>query len=84
MTVKGMTNAMKTMDVEQISKVMNEFEKSFEDMDVRSGMQHNSVYTCFSFYVSFCAPINLLFTHMIVCVYIFQVIWKMRWTIQQV
>jgi len=38
MTVKGMTNAMKTMDVEKISKVMNEFEKSFEDLDVRSGM----------------------------------------------
>ena len=46
MTVKGMTNAMKTMDVEKISKVMNEFEKSFEDLDVRSGMicVHNIVW----------------------------------------
>jgi charged multivesicular body protein 1 len=36
-TVKGMSSAMKTMDVEKISRVMEEFEKNFEDMDVRSG-----------------------------------------------
>lgn len=37
MTVKGMTNVMKSMDVEQIAKTMQDFEKNFEDMDVRSG-----------------------------------------------
>ncbi len=36
-TVKGMTNAMKSMNIEKISKTMAAFEKSFEDMDVRSG-----------------------------------------------
>lgn len=36
-TVKGMSNAMQTMNVEQISKTMNQFEKQFEDMDVKSG-----------------------------------------------
>jgi charged multivesicular body protein 1 len=38
-TVKGMSNAMKNMNVEQIAKTMSEFEKQFEDMDVRSGKQ---------------------------------------------
>jgi charged multivesicular body protein 1 len=37
MTVKGMSNAMKNMQVEQIASTMQEFEKQFEDMDVRSG-----------------------------------------------
>jgi len=37
MTVKGMSNAMKSMEVEQIAKTMQDFEKTFEDMDVRSG-----------------------------------------------
>lgn len=37
MTVKGMSNAMKSMQVEQIAATMQEFEKQFEDMDVRSG-----------------------------------------------
>ena len=37
MTVKGMSNAMKSMQVEQIANTMQEFEKQFEDMDVRSG-----------------------------------------------
>lgn len=36
-TVKGMANAMKSMQVETIAKTMEEFEKQFEDMDVRSG-----------------------------------------------
>ena len=31
-TVKGMTNAMKSMNVEQISKTMSDFEKQFENM----------------------------------------------------
>lgn len=37
-TVHGMSNVMKTMNVEQISRTMQEFEKNFEDMDVRSGL----------------------------------------------
>merc|ERR1712054_530717 len=34
--VKGMDKVLASMDVAQISKVMDQFEKSFEDMDVRS------------------------------------------------
>jgi len=34
--VSGMDKVLATMDVEQISKVMDKFEHSFEDMDVRS------------------------------------------------
>lgn len=37
-TVKGMSNAMKSMQVEQIASTMQSFEKQFEDMDVRSGI----------------------------------------------
>ena len=37
MTVKGMSNAMKNMQIDQITNTMQEFEKQFEDMDVRSG-----------------------------------------------
>lgn len=40
-TVKGMANAMKSMEVEQIAKTMADFEKQFEDMDVRSGEWSN-------------------------------------------
>lgn len=36
-TVKSMSSAMKGMEVEQIAKTMSEFEKQFENMDVRSG-----------------------------------------------
>lgn len=36
-TVKGMTNAMKSMDPVKISATMEKFEQSFEDMDVASG-----------------------------------------------
>ena len=36
-TVQGMSNAMKSMNVEQISSTMTQFEKQFEDMDVKSG-----------------------------------------------
>lgn len=36
-TVSGMSHAMKSMEVEQIAKTMEQFEKQFEDMDVRSG-----------------------------------------------
>jgi len=34
--VKGMDKVLGSMNVEQISKVMDKFESSFEDMDVRS------------------------------------------------
>jgi len=34
--VKGMDKALKSMDVETISKTMDAFEKQFEDMDVRT------------------------------------------------
>lgn len=36
-TVKSMSSAMKGMEVEQIAKTMTEFERQFENMDVRSG-----------------------------------------------
>ncbi len=43
MTVKGMSNAMKSMQVEQIASTMQDFEKNFEDMDVRSGYMENTM-----------------------------------------
>ena len=43
MTVKGMSNAMKSMEVEQIAQTMADFEKSFEDMDVRSGYMESTM-----------------------------------------
>lgn len=43
MTVKGMSNAMKSMEVEQIAKTMQDFEKNFEDMDVRSGYMESTM-----------------------------------------
>uniref|UniRef100_A0A7S3HAK8 Uncharacterized protein n=1 Tax=Spumella elongata TaxID=89044 RepID=A0A7S3HAK8_9STRA len=43
MTVKGMSNAMKSMEVEQIAKTMQDFEKTFEDMDVRSGYMESTM-----------------------------------------
>jgi len=41
--VAGMQSAMKSMDVEKISKTMDEFERQFEDMDVRSGYMENAM-----------------------------------------
>lgn len=41
-TVKSMSSAMKGMEVEQIAKTMTEFEKQFENMDVRSGTSKSS------------------------------------------
>lgn len=43
MTVKGMSNAMKNMQVEQIASTMQDFEKQFEDMDVRSGYMESTM-----------------------------------------
>lgn len=42
-TVQGMSNAMKSMEVESISKTMAQFEKQFEDMDVRSKYMETTV-----------------------------------------
>lgn len=42
-TVKGMSNAMKSMEVEQIAKTMEEFERQFENMDVRSGYMESTM-----------------------------------------
>jgi charged multivesicular body protein 1 len=41
--VKGMDVAMKNMDVEKISQIMDDFERQFEDMDVRSGYMENAM-----------------------------------------
>lgn len=41
--VKGMNGALKSMDVEKISKTMDDFEKQFEDMDVRAGYMENAM-----------------------------------------
>ncbi|GMI62097.1 hypothetical protein ScalyP_jg6955 [Parmales sp. scaly parma] len=41
--VKGMGKAMKSMDVEKISKTMDDFEKQFEDMDVKSGVMESAM-----------------------------------------
>jgi len=41
--VKGMSSALKSMDVEKIAKTMDAFEKTFEDMDVRAGYMENSM-----------------------------------------
>eukprot|EP00456_Euglypha_rotunda_P055557 TRINITY_DN4525_c0_g1_i2.p1 TRINITY_DN4525_c0_g1~~TRINITY_DN4525_c0_g1_i2.p1 ORF type:complete len:240 (-),score=57.47 TRINITY_DN4525_c0_g1_i2:95-733(-) len=42
-TVKSMDSVMKTMNVEKISKVMEKFEKQFEDLDIASGFMENSI-----------------------------------------
>ncbi|EKG20135.1 Transcription factor CBF/NF-Y/archaeal histone [Macrophomina phaseolina MS6] len=40
--VKGMDSAMKTMDLERISAVMDKFETQFEDLDVATGYYENA------------------------------------------
>jgi charged multivesicular body protein 1 len=42
-TVKGMSNVMKSMEVDKIAKTMEQFEKQFEDMDVRSGYMESTM-----------------------------------------
>ena len=42
-TVSGMRTAMKSMNVEQISYTMEEFEKQFADMDVKSGYMEGAM-----------------------------------------
>ncbi|CAN0018356.1 unnamed protein product [Discosporangium mesarthrocarpum] len=41
--VKGMGKALKTMDVERISKTMESFEQQFVGMDVRAGFMENAM-----------------------------------------
>lgn len=38
-----MGSALKAMDVERISKTMDNFEQQFEDMDVRAGYMENAM-----------------------------------------
>ncbi|KAI9721070.1 MAG: Vacuolar-sorting protein SNF7 [Candelaria pacifica] len=40
--VKGMDQAMKAMDLEKISAVMDKFETQFEDLDVATGYYENA------------------------------------------
>jgi len=42
-TVKSMATAMKSMQVDQIASTMEEFEKQFEDMDVRAGYMESTM-----------------------------------------
>lgn len=41
--VKGMDSALKSMNVEKITKIMDEFEAKFETMDVQSGVMENAM-----------------------------------------
>lgn len=41
--VKGMSKVMSTMNVEQISSTMDQFEKQFEDMDVRAAYMEGAM-----------------------------------------
>mmetsp|Transcript_16700 Transcript_16700/g.63484 ORF Transcript_16700/g.63484 Transcript_16700/m.63484 type:complete len:117 (+) Transcript_16700:365-715(+) len=41
--VKGMGRAMKAMNLEKISQTMDEFEKQFEDLDVRSEFMNQAI-----------------------------------------
>lgn len=41
--VKGMDKAMQSMNLDQISLVMDKFEKQFEDLDVQTEYMENSM-----------------------------------------
>jgi len=41
--VTGMDSALKSMDVEKISKIMDEFERKFETMDVQTNVMENAM-----------------------------------------
>mmetsp|Transcript_7757 Transcript_7757/g.29051 ORF Transcript_7757/g.29051 Transcript_7757/m.29051 type:complete len:204 (-) Transcript_7757:110-721(-) len=43
--VKGMDKVMENMDIDQISKVMDKFEKQFDDLDVRSQYMEDAMNT---------------------------------------
>jgi charged multivesicular body protein 1 len=40
---KSLESAMASMDLEKVSKIMETFEKQFEDLDVRSGVMENAM-----------------------------------------
>lgn len=42
-TVKGMSNVMKSMEVEKISATMEQFEKAFDDMGVKSAVMEDAI-----------------------------------------
>ena len=42
-TVKGMSSAMKSMQVDQIANTMEKFEKQFEDMDLKSSYMESTM-----------------------------------------
>ena len=42
-TVNGMANVLKNMDVDKIAGTMEDFEKAFEDMDVRAGYMEGAM-----------------------------------------
>ena len=41
--VKGMSAAMKSMNLEKISGLMDQFEKQFEDLDVQTGVMEGAM-----------------------------------------
>merc|ERR1719175_563420 len=41
--VKGMSAAMKSMDLEKISTLMDKFEKEFEDLDVQTSVMEGAM-----------------------------------------
>jgi len=43
--VKGLDKAMNAMDLEKVSKIMDKFESTFEDLDVRSSVVENAMGT---------------------------------------
>ena len=43
--VKGMSAAMKSMNLEKISGLMDKFEKEFEDLDVQTSVMENAMGT---------------------------------------
>ena len=42
-TVKSMASTMKNMSVEKIANTMEQFEKQFEDLDVKSGYMESAM-----------------------------------------
>lgn len=50
MTVKGMANAMRSMDPEKMATTMDQFEKAFEDMDIKTNTMESAMdaSTCMS------------------------------------
>ena len=82
-TVKGMANVMASMETTKISQTMDQFEKQFEDMDVKRYYQtlvtmtmkymhayiHIYIYTYIHIYI---------YTYICVCIYIYISIYRER------